>query len=163
MKKITSFLCFLLPALCLAQKRDFKLTDTIKKLDPGISREHVLHGVVFDFDKATIRPESFAVLDSAVVFIKANPQLTIKVENHTDSRSYRDSYHPKLTQKRANVIVDYFVSKGIPQNRMIAQGYGKIKPLVTDAEIRLYKTKEQQELAHQKNRRTVLKIINMTE
>ena len=78
--------------------------------------------IQFEFKKADLSPSSFKILDEVVDILKSNPTLNIKIEGHT---SGADSESNKiLSQKRAESVRDYFVSKGIAEKRIIAQGFG---------------------------------------
>ncbi|HWB61908.1 MAG TPA: OmpA family protein [Chitinophagales bacterium] len=114
----------------------------------------VIPNIYYDYDKATLRPESKLVLDSILVFFKDNPDLTIEIGSHTDSRG-SDSYNLKLSQARAQSVVDYLVDKGIPKERLIAKGYGETM-LVNNCGNGVPCTEEE----HQKNRRTTFKVIS---
>jgi peptidoglycan-associated lipoprotein len=82
-----------------------------------------------------------------------NPTIIIELQAHTDSRG-SNSANLDLSQRRAQSCVDYLVSKGIPEERMVAKGYGETKLRISDAQIAKMKTEEEKEAAHQKNRRT---------
>jgi peptidoglycan-associated lipoprotein len=113
----------------------------------------VIPNIYYDYDKSTLRPESEAVLDSILVFFKDNKDLTIELGSHTDSRG-SDSYNLKLSQARAQSAVDYLISKGIAQDRLVAVGYGETK-LTNRCSNGVDCTEEE----HQKNRRTTFRII----
>ena len=114
--------------------------------------------VLYDLGKATLRPGSKDSLDHVVRFMNKHPHLVIEVQNHCDTR-VSDHLSVKLTEARARSCVEYLVSKGIPKTRLVPKGYNDKKPIVTDAEIAKLETKEEIEAAHQKNRRTVLKVL----
>jgi peptidoglycan-associated lipoprotein len=88
-----------------------------------------------------------------------NPTIIIELQAHTDTRGSAAS-NQKLSQARAQSCVDYLVSKGIDPARMVAKGYGEDKPKITDAQIAKMKTREEQEAAHQKNRRTEFSVLS---
>ncbi len=113
----------------------------------------VIPNIYYDYDKATLRPESEAVLDSILVFFKDNKDLTIEIGSHTDSRG-SDAYNLKLSQARAQSVVDYLIAKGIAQDRLVAVGYGETR-LVNRCSNGVDCTEEE----HQKNRRTTFRII----
>lgn len=87
-----------------------------------------------------------------------NPTIVIELMAHTDSRG-KDAANMKLSQRRAQSCVDYLISKGIPADRMVAKGYGESKPKIDDATIKALPTREEQEAAHQKNRRTEFRVL----
>ena len=114
----------------------------------------VIPNIYYDYDKATLRPESKLVLDSIMIFFKENPDLTIELGSHTDSRG-SDAYNLKLSQARAQSAVDYLISKGIPTERLLAKGYGETK-LVNSCGNNSKCTEED----HQKNRRTTFRVAS---
>jgi outer membrane protein OmpA-like peptidoglycan-associated protein len=114
----------------------------------------VIPNIYYDYDKATLRPESKLVLDSILIFFKENPDLKIELGSHTDSRG-SDAYNNKLSQERAQSAVDYLIEKGIPPERLVAKGYGKTM-LVNNCTTGVPCSEEE----HQKNRRTTFKVIS---
>lgn len=92
--------------------------------------------IFFDTDKATIKPISYPILNDVVEVMKRNPQVTlVEVQGHTDIRG-SDEYNMKLSQRRAQAVKDYLISKGIASSRLTAKGYGFRKPIASN------KTKE---------------------
>ncbi|MDH5185780.1 MAG: OmpA family protein [candidate division WOR-3 bacterium] len=91
-----------------------------------------LKGVYFDFDKATIRPESYPVLDDAAKILKDNPKIMVEIQGHTDYQG-SDSYNQTLSDKRAYSVVQYLVkTHGIEIKRLKAVGYGESKPIASN-------------------------------
>lgn len=91
-----------------------------------------------------------------------NPTIIIELQAHTDCRG-SDSYNQKLSQARAQSCVDYLITKGIPAERMVAKGMGETIPRALGLEcetIKKMSTKEEQEAAHQRNRRTQFKVLS---
>jgi outer membrane protein OmpA-like peptidoglycan-associated protein len=84
----------------------------------------VLRGVHFDFNKARIRPGDAAVLDEAASTLKANPNVTVNVNGYCDAIG-SEGYNLKLSDRRANAVVNYLVNAGIPSSQLIPHGYGK--------------------------------------
>lgn len=124
-----------------------------------VSNEIRFPAVLYDLGKATLRPESKDSLDYLYQTLLDNPTIVIELSSHTDSRS-SDAYNQRLSQARAQSCVDYLVNeKKIPKERLVAKGYGEKKLLIKDSQIAKLKTKEEQEAAHQKNRRTVFKVL----
>jgi OOP family OmpA-OmpF porin len=107
----------------------------------------VLRGINFDFDKSNIKPEFTPVLDEGVDILKSNPDVKIVIGGHTDSIGTPE-YNQKLSERRAQSVLDYFVKKGIDKNRMKAVGYGETKPIADN------KTKDGRAL----NRRVELQV-----
>lgn len=87
-----------------------------------------LNNVFFDFDKWSLRPESFVELDRVVTLMKENPAIEIEMSAHTDSRG-SDDYNLKLSDNRARSVMEYILSKGIAPSRIISHGYGETKPV----------------------------------
>ncbi len=127
-------------------------------LTPIPAGDIVIPGIEYDFDKATLRPESMKILDDLAAFLELNDNLSVEISSHTDARG-SDSYNQILSQARAKSCVDYLISKGIAADRLVAQGYGESKPLITEKDIAAMPTKEESEAAHQKNRRTAFRPI----
>lgn len=116
--------------------------------------------VLYALNKADLRPESKDSLNFLYQTLIDNPTIIIELSSHTDSRA-SDAYNEKLSQARAQSCVDYLVKeKGIPVARLKPKGYGEKKLLVTDADITKMKTTEEKEAGHQKNRRTVFRVLS---
>ncbi|MCK4397131.1 OmpA family protein [candidate division WOR-3 bacterium] len=110
----------------------------------------VFHNILFDFDKATLRPESYPVLDSIGKIMIENPTIITELSGHTDSRGSR-SYNRRLSQRRANSARNYIIHQWrISPTRMVAKGYG---------EDRLIIPKARTEAEHQQNRRVEFTVI----
>lgn len=90
-----------------------------------------LVGVLFDFDKATLKPESTTVLARTQAAIAANPGLAFEVEGHTDAVG-NDGYNQKLSEARAQAVMAWLMSNGTPATRLAARGYGKSRPVATN-------------------------------
>lgn len=91
----------------------------------------VLEGVNFETAKAELTPGAREVLDRVAVSLAAYPEIRVEVAGHTDNKGSR-GYNVRLSQKRAESVRDYLVSKGIAADRMVAKGYGPDKPLATN-------------------------------
>jgi outer membrane protein OmpA-like peptidoglycan-associated protein/tetratricopeptide (TPR) repeat protein len=91
-----------------------------------------LRNVFFDFDKSTLRNESTAELDRVVEFLKTHENIQVEISGHTDSLG-SDAYNLKLSDSRANSVVNYLINKGIKKDRLIAKGYGETQPLATNS------------------------------
>jgi OmpA-OmpF porin, OOP family len=133
-------------------QRDFNLP----KIPEG---DIEIEGIEYDFDKATLRPKSKEILDKIVDLLKLNENISIELSSHTDARG-NDDYNMRLSRARAQSCVDYIISKGIPKARIIANGYGETRPIITEDEInKMVPKSDEWEAAHQKNRRTAFKVI----
>lgn len=107
----------------------------IKKEEIKVGTTFQLNNVYFEFNKWNLLPESYPELDNVVNFLKENGKVEIEVSGHTDNIG-SDSYNMELSQKRAESVRSYLVSKGITDARITSKGYGKTKPIApnnTDA------------------------------
>ncbi len=88
-----------------------------------------LKGVRFDFNKATLRPESYAVLDEAAAILTDNPEIVVEIQGHTDAIG-GSAYNMKLSNARAKTVRNYLITKHmIDPKRLIARGYGETRPI----------------------------------
>ena len=142
-----------------------------------IPRIIVLPNIEYDYDKATLRPQSMIALDELVKTLNDNPNLVIELRAHTDFRG-NDDYNMRLSQARAQSCVDYLISKGIKADRLVAKGFGESMPRVVTKEIAkefpflkegdvlteefILKLKDNSkiEIAHQLNRRTEFSVLS---
>ena len=90
-----------------------------------------LKNIYFDFNKTSLKPESFAELNKVVNFLDQNPTVEIEISGHTDNKG-SDEYNLTLSQGRSQAVVDYLASQGIGTNRLTAKGYGESKPVETN-------------------------------
>jgi OmpA-OmpF porin, OOP family len=90
-----------------------------------------LKNIYFDFDKTTLKKESFVELNKVVDFLKQNSTVEIEISGHTDSKG-SDDYNLNLSQGRSQSVVDYIISQGIDSFRLTAHGYGETKPIDTN-------------------------------
>lgn len=99
-------------------------------LYPTVKKDNVvkIDNIYFDFDKATIRPESYTILDNLVNFLKENAAARIELSAHTDAAG-NDKYNLKLSDGRAKSCFDYLVAKGIDPARLVPRGYGETRLL----------------------------------
>lgn len=102
----------------------------LKQLEVGLSVR--LNNIFFDFDKTTLRPESFPELDKVAELLEQNPRLYIEIGGHTDDKG-SDSYNEKLSQGRAEAVREYLTGKWIEPERITAMGYGESKPEVENS------------------------------
>ena len=143
----------------------------------AMTKPQVIENIFYDFDKATLRPESKTALDSMVMILKDNPQIVIEMASHTD-RWGNDNYNLKLSDRRAQSVVDYLIAAGIDPSRLRPKGYGETRPkTVTKRIARLYPQfkegdvlneeyiekldKPNQDAADQINRRTEFQVISL--
>lgn len=93
----------------------------------SINKPSVVENIFYDFDKATLRPESKTALDEIVVMLTDNPEVSIEMGSHTD-RKGSEEYNLALSDRRAKSVVDYLVEKGISPDRLTWVGYGESSP-----------------------------------
>jgi outer membrane protein OmpA-like peptidoglycan-associated protein len=109
-------------------------TMDIKRSDPddtiqvtiyldSIQNSFSVNNIYYDYDKATLRPESVASLDSVVNFLKDNPSITVEIYSYTDSKG-TDEYNMALSQRRAQSVLDYLEKSSIDRGRLTAKGFG---------------------------------------
>jgi len=87
--------------------------------------------IFFDFDKSTIKPRSYPLLDEIGNVLKSRPTMTVRIEGHTDARGSR-KHNMKLSAARAESVRQHLVGLGIDQSRMDAKGYGPDQPIETN-------------------------------
>ena len=156
----------------LEKSTEFRTVIYLSAVDQVIE----LPNIFYDFAKWDLRPESMVSLDRLVETLVDNPNVTIELMSHTDSRG-TDQDNIILSQRRAQSVVDYLISKGIAADRLQARGYGedvpkvvdekiaqeydflKVGQILTESFINSLPTTEQQEKAHQVNRRTEFKVL----
>lgn len=104
----------------------------------SLSKPNIVENIFYDFDKATLRPESTQALDELVQLLNDNPNITIEMASHTD-RIGSEEYNIDLSHRRAKSVIDYLIAAGISPDRLQYQGYGKSRPkTVTKRVARLY-------------------------
>jgi peptidoglycan-associated lipoprotein len=143
----------------------------------SITKPVVIENVFYDFDKATLRPETEVALDEMAKMLIENPNVTIEMGSHTD-RKGREEYNMALSQRRAQAVVDYLVAAGIDSARLRPQGYGETSPkTITKKLAREFPQFEEgtqltaeyietlsetdQEIADQINRRTEFQVLSI--
>ena len=144
----------------------------------GINVPVLIDNIFYDFDKATLRPESEKALDDLVKLLNENPNVTIELSAHTDYIGSAD-YNKRLSQRRADAVVAYLTAHGIAQDRLTPVGYGKERPkkirkkltekynwlkendVLTEDFIKKL-PKDKQEICNQLNRRTEFIVLRTT-
>ena len=145
----------------------------------NISAPVLIENIFYDFDKATLRPESQTALDELVKLLNENPNVTIELSAHTDYKGSAQ-YNERLSQRRAESVVNYLIAHGIASDRLTPKGYGKSKPktvkrklaskypflkegdVLTEEFVTALKEEEQQEQCNQLNRRTEFIVLRTT-
>jgi len=144
----------------------------------SITAPVLIENIFYDFDKATLRPESTAALDKLVALLNENANVTIELSAHCDYKGSAE-YNKGLAQRRAEAVVEYLTAHGIPEDRLKPVGYGKEKPktirrkltekypflkegdVLTEDFIKKL-DEEQQEICNQLNRRTEFIVLRTT-
>ena len=144
----------------------------------SITAPVLIDNIFFDFDKATLRPESATALDELVVLLKENPNVTIELSAHTDYKGSAE-YNKRLSQRRAESVVKYLTEHGIENERLTPVGYGKEMPktirkkvaerypflkendVLTEEYVKTLKDDEQEQ-CNQLNRRTEFRVLRTT-
>jgi outer membrane protein OmpA-like peptidoglycan-associated protein len=102
-----------------------------KRVDVTKEEIELNEKVHFAYDKAKIQSQSHPLLKEVAKVLKANPNIQIRIEGHTDSRGSKD-YNRELSQRRAQSVVDYLVQQGIARSRMNPKGFGEAKPIASN-------------------------------
>lgn len=144
----------------------------------SITAPVLIDNIFYDFNKATLRPESQTALDELVKLLNENPNVTIELSSHCDYKG-SSAYNKLLAQRRAESVVNYLVDKGIARDRLSPVGYGKEKPktirkkltekltwlkegdVLTEEFIKKLDP-EKQEVCNQLNRRTEFIVLRTT-
>ena len=144
----------------------------------SITAPVLIDNIFYDFNKATLRPESQTALDELVKLLNENPNVTIELSSHCDYKG-SSAYNKLLAQRRAESVVNYLVDKGIARDRLSPVGYGKEKPktirkkltekltwlkegdVLTEEFIKKLDP-EKQEICNQLNRRTEFIVLRTT-
>lgn len=100
----------------------------------AVTKPSVVENIFYDFDKATLRPESRAALDELASILKENPYVAIEMGAHTDSKG-GEEYNIDLSNRRAKSVVDYLIAAGIDPRRLSWKGYGKSVPKTVTKKI----------------------------
>lgn len=139
----------------------------------------LIDNIFYDFDQYTLRPESATALDELVKLLNENPNVTIELSAHCDYRG-SEEYNIRLSQRRAESVVNYLIEHGIAADRLTPMGYGKGKPktvrkkltekhpwlkeddVLTEEFILALDDEEKQEICNQLNRRTEFIVLRVT-
>jgi OmpA-OmpF porin, OOP family len=87
----------------------------------------IFRNILFNFNKADLKPDSFSVLDQVIEYLKANPGISMEIQGHTDNIGSQ-GYNLNLSRRRAESVRTYLVEKGIPPERLEVKGFGLSKP-----------------------------------
>ncbi len=134
-------------------KHDTTLNYAIILQSYEVNKEIILNNIYYDYDKYNLRPEAKKSLDNLVKILNDNPKIKIELASHTDCHGKED-YNIKLSQNRAQSVVDYLIKNGVNNSRLIAKGYGESRP------IDKCKCEDCTDAGRQLNRRTSFKILD---
>ncbi len=126
------------------------INQTIPLNELVVDQVIILENIFFDTDKTTLKPESMKEIEYVYHLMIDNPTMEIELSGHTDNVG-NAAYNKNLSLKRANVVKEILVNKGVPTNRITTAGYGFDKPISTN------NTAE----GRAENRRTEFKILKM--
>lgn len=144
----------------------------------SITKPVVVENIFYDFDRASLRPESKKALDELAQVLRDNPNVTIEMASHTD-RHGSEKYNIDLSSRRARSVIDYLISVGISPDRLQSQGYGKSRPktvtkriakeypqfkegdVLSEDFINALEKEEDREAADQINRRTEFQVLSI--
>jgi outer membrane protein OmpA-like peptidoglycan-associated protein len=143
-------LLFFVLAVCSCKTQTFGLTD--KNLHSG--QVYTTYNIFYSLGRDSLLIDNCkSSLDSIFNFLDLHPDLKVEIGNHTGFRG-DDQQNLALSQKRSDKLCEYFISRGIKQDKIIAKGYGESKPLLS-------KQKQDKLGNHAKNvnLRVTLKII----
>lgn len=164
-------------------KQEFESDDAEEDADYGVDfilaaihKPQVVENIFYDFDRATLRPESKEALDEMVKILNENPSVTVEMSAHTD-RWGPEAYNMELSRRRAKSVTDYLTEAGISPARLTSKGYGKSVPktvtkrisrefpqfeegTVLTPEFIETLSEEDQEAADQINRRTEFQVTS---
>ena len=145
---------------------------------PPINVPVLINNIFYEFDKATLTEASTNALDSLVTMMNENPSITIELAAHCDYKG-NDDYNQRLSQRRAESVVNYLINHGIKADRLSPVGYGESRPKVvrrrladthkflnegdTLTEAYIMKLKDdEQEICNAINRRTEFRVLRTT-
>lgn len=132
----------------IAAMRDLKFSPVVRK-----NNIVKINNIYFDFNKANIRIESYAILNNLVGYLNENPSAMIELSAHTDAAG-NDKYNLKLSDNRAVSCYEYLIANGISKSRIIPKGYGETKLLNNCKDA-----KKCSEAENQLNRRVEVKFL----
>ena len=156
----------------MEQSAELTTTIYLASIDEPIEIENIF----WEFDKSDILPESMVSLDDMVETLNDNPNITVEIGSHTDFKGNND-YNQRLSNDRAQSVINYLISKGIAADRLTPMGYGESVPktvnqrdheaypflpvgqVLTEEFINTIEDLDLQEVANFLNRRTEFKVL----
>lgn len=180
---------YLLLAACdgyLNHREELKIEETDESHEdvlqfplPPIATPVLIDNIFYEFDRADLTKDSEEALDKLVAMLNENPHVTIELSSHCDYKGSAE-YNKRLSQRRAESVVNYLISHGIAQDRLTPVGYGKERPktikrkiaekykwlkaddVLTEEYIKKLKDKEKEEICNSLNRRTEFTVLRTT-
>lgn len=132
----------------------YDTTIVLEKIE--LNKIFVLENIYYELDKADIRPDAAKELDKLVQILVDNPEIKIELSSHTDSIATVE-YNMDLSQRRAESAVQYITQRGIAPDRLVAKGYGELRPIARNTNPDGTDNPE----GRQRNRRTEFKILEI--
>ncbi len=145
----------------------------------SINAPVLVRNIFYEFDSAELTPASIPALDSLTTLLEENPNITIELASHCDYRG-PDAYNERLSQRRAESVVNYLIAHGIASDRLSPVGYGENRPKIvtrkmaeqnpflaegdtlTEAFILKLEDEQRQEVCNALNRRTEFRVLRTT-
>ena len=93
--------------------------------------EKITKQSLFDFDSDKIKEENYSGLNIVANFLKENPNVSVKVEGHTDNIGSKE-YNQNLSERRAQAIANYLIDKGVEKERVTTEGFGFSRPIASN-------------------------------
>lgn len=116
-------------SVSIADNQDFREYSTTLEISPiEVGKTVIIDNIYFNFDKTTLKEESFPELDRLTDLMVQNPGIKIEIVGHTDSKG-SDDYNLILSEGRAQSVMQYLLEKGIADDRMTAKGLGETAPI----------------------------------
>ena len=125
-----------------------QLEDAVLVITYEAPKSYTLSSIQFETAKASLKSESYAILDDLVEMMTLKPAMKIQIGGHTDSDG-DEVANLVLSQQRADAVKNYLIKKGISAKRIIALGYGETKPIADNSTA----------AGKAKNRRTEIKVL----
>lgn len=102
------------------------------RVEVGVKELKILDKVYFDEGLASIKPESFELLNEIADTILVNKVGRVLIEGHTDDQG-SDDVNLDVSDARANSVLEYLVARGVPEEQLLARGFGEARPIATNA------------------------------
>jgi outer membrane protein OmpA-like peptidoglycan-associated protein len=122
----------------------------VRREDMRAGQKIRIENLQFQTDIASIKPQSYPILDNIYRFLEANPDVVVEIGGHTNGLAETE-YADRLSTERARAVADYLIGKGISRERIQYRGYGKRYPIDTND------TPE----GRRRNQRVEIKIIGL--